>query len=129
MFKWNVVPAIGIIREHEGIPAFDDKNLVGWGGFSQLLIVPTPIVTIENRELFSQAFTDAKFSSVQSDISLKTMFTKHGGVQLALTYKYDNAIAQAITTIPAGVLGPAPVNVFANKSSQVLSTIGLHVSF
>jgi len=129
IFKWNVVPALGIIREHKGIPAFDDKNLFGWGGFSQIVIQPNPIVTIENRELFSQAFTDTKFSSVQSDLSLKTMFTKYVGVQVAFTYKYDNAIAQAVTTIPAGVLGPSPVNVFANKSSQVLSTVGLHISF
>ena len=129
VFTWNVVPAIGIIREHKGIPAFDDKNLFGWGGFSQILITPNPIFSIENRELFSQAFTDAAFRSIQSDVTLKTMFSKHVGVQWSVTYKYDNAIAQAVTTIPAGVLGPSPVNVFANTSSQVLSTLGLHITF
>jgi hypothetical protein len=129
VFKWNVVPAIGVMREHKGIPAFDDQNLVGWGGFSQILITPNPIVQIENRELFSQAFTNTDFSSVQSDLSLKTSITKHVAIQVAVTFKYDNAIAQAVTTIPPPVLGPSPVNVYANNSSQVLSTLGLHITF
>jgi hypothetical protein len=129
VFKWTVVPAVGIMREHKGIPAFDDQNLWGWGGFSQILITPNPIVQIENRELFYQAFTNADFSGIQSDLTLRTMFTKHVGLQASMTFKYDNAIAQAITTIPAGPLGPAPVNFFANNSTQFLSTLGIRVTF
>ena len=50
-------------------------------------------------------------------------------LQVAVSFKYDNAIAQAVTTLPAGLLGPSPVNFFANNSSQFLSTLGIHVTF
>ena len=37
--------------------------------------------------------------------------------------------ATALEPVIAGLLGPSPVNFFANNSSQFLSTLGIHVTF
>jgi len=129
IFKMGIVPVVGVIREEKGIPQFDNRTLLGWGGLVQIGITPTPTMQIEARELFHQAFSDAEFRGVESYAGFKSMFSRHVGLQAGVTVKYDNVIAQSITIVPPSPISPVPIPFFANLSTVVLTTVGVHLEF
>ena len=125
--KLTLSPVVGLLHERKGVPQFDGRWLTGWGGIERLVLTPNPYVQLEQREGFVEAFNDSTFRVLESYAGLKAQVAKRLAVTFGLTHTYDNALAQAVTTLP--IPGGGLVAVQANNRTQVMTTAGIQITF
>ena len=119
------MPLVGVLKEDKGTE-FDGELLEGFGGLWILTYAPNPLVQIEHRENFHAAFNELSYRGLETYVGFKGMLSPKFGLTFGITHIYDNALEGAFLEDPRLLPG---VRVFANKTSVVRITTGVHVGF
>lgn len=120
----DLVPLVGVLLEEKGTE-FDGELLTGTGGLWQLTYAPSAQVQLEHRETFHAAFNDWGYHGLETYVGFKGMLSQKFGLTAGITHTYDNALDGAFLEDPR----LPGVRVFANKTTFVKITTGIHIAF
>ena len=118
------MPLVGVLLEDKGTE-FDNELLEGGGALWQLTYAPNPMVQLEHRESFRAAFNEFSYRALETYVGFKGMLSPRFGLTFTLTHVHDNSLKEAFLEDPR----LPGARVFANKTSVVKLTTGVHIGF